>query len=330
MRFAIVALLLFVAATLGACSSDEPACGTSADLVPRCGVLLGIATNPNTNDKLDDVERALDTRFRMVYRFHDLDDQIPTVEERELVRSGRILHVAIDSRIYQPPAHTVGWAAIARGGYDRALTADARGIASLKVPVFVTFDHEPDQPDESPGTPADFIAAWRHVHELFDRAGAQNAVWVWVVTGYPPYFASAGRLWPGNAYVDWISWEAYNRSGCTSGNPDATRFRTFAQSALPFYSWIKLHGPGLGIDIRKPMMISESGSVQYPTDPRLAPSWYRDIPLVLRQHPQIKAIGLWDRPGTGGCNYQFDDAPSIRTAITSIASSGTIHGETLF
>ena len=304
------------------------ACGTSAKLVPTCGVIWGVATNPNTNSRLTQVQTALGRPFDLVYRFHDLNDPVPTPEERALVRSGHFLHVTIDSRIYGQPDHGIPWADITGGRYDRALRAQARGIASLRVPVFLTFDHEPDQPGRSTlGSPAQFRAAWRHVHDLFRAAGATNAVWVWVVTGYRANFTAAGQLWPGNDYVDWISWEAYNGSGCLGAGVDATRYRSFAQSAIPFYDWVTQHGPALGIDITKPMMISEAGSVEYPGDAQLTARWYSEIPHVLANHPQIKAIALWDRPGTKGCPYQFDNSAPVRQAVAVAGSSSTIRGK---
>jgi hypothetical protein len=320
----LAALLLTAAVTVG-CSATHRACTLSDLLVPRCGVLWGITTEPNTTTKLQAVERTLGTRFDMVYRFHDIDDAVPTPDEQALVRSGRVLHLSIDSRIYQPPGRTVPWSEVTAGAYDRALTADARAIAALRRPVFVTFGHEPDKPTPSTGVPAEFVAAWRHVHDLFLDAGARNAVWVWVVTGYPSYFPAVGGLWPGNRYVDWISWEAYNSSGC-SAEIDRAQFRTFAQAALPFLRWLLSTGARLGIDVDKPMMISEAASTQYPGDPALTASWYRDIPLVLHTHPQIKAVGLWDRPGLDRCRFQFDDTPIVRAAIRQIRTSGTVVG----
>jgi hypothetical protein len=321
----LAALLLGAAGMSGCAPNDRRACPLSESLVPRCGVLWGIATEPNTTSKLRAVERTLDTRFDMVYRFHDLDDRVPTQDERVVVRSGRILHLTIDSRIYQPPARTVPWSDIAAGRYDRALRRDARGIAALGKPVFVTFGHEPDNPTTSVGPPREFVAAWRHVRTLFEAAGARNAVWVWVVTGYPAHFSMIPALWPGNDYVDWISWEAYNSSGCGRG-ADRRLFKTFGQSALPFLRWLLSTGARLGIDVGKPMMISEAGSTVYPGDSALTASWYREIPLVLHLHRQIKAVGLWDRPGLNGCDFRFDGNPIARAVVRSISASAAVRG----
>jgi hypothetical protein len=298
------------------CTAPVGAPPMSSKLVPRCGVILGVATDPNTLAQLNGVERTTGRRFDMVYRFHDLDNVVPTADERAVVRSGRILHVSIDARLYASSSTRVTWRDVANGRYDGDLVRQAHGVASLRSPVFVTFDHEPDNPIKvGRGTPADFIAAWRHVHRVFDRAGARNAVWVWVVMGWPPAIPRAAMMWPGNRYVDWISWEAYNSSGCRTSRTDAAHYRTFEQTLLPFYRWLLSDGRSHGIDIQKPMMISEAGSVAYPDDLARTASWYQDIPQVLAQYPGIRAITLWDRPGTGTCDYRFSAHDVILSAV---------------
>jgi hypothetical protein len=261
------------------------------------------------------VEKRAGTRFDLVYRFHDLNDSFPNADERALVAQGRILHITISPTIFGSN-RVITWREISAGAFDRQLAAQARGIAALHVPVFVTFDHETDRTDRSPrGSPGDFRAAWRHVHDLYVRSGASNAVWVWVVTGYSPFFARAGQMWPGNNYVDWISWEAYNGSGCTNGSVRTNAYRSFESVALEFYRWIHRHGAGYGIDVRKPMMISEAGSVVYPGAQGRTADWYAAIPSVLARYRQIKAVTVWDRPGNGACDYRFGQSTDVLASV---------------
>lgn len=308
-------------ATATACAPrvvPGPRCDSAVDMLrAKCGVIFGIATSPPTNAQVARIERSQRRPFDMVYRFTDLAATIPTPEEQSLAARGTLLHLAIDARFYNDPHKIIRWDEVAAGAYDDVLRRDARGVAALKAPVFVTFDHEPDlsQHDAS-GSPAGYVAAWRHVHDLFVHAGASNVIWVWVLSGYENTFGVDGQFWPGNRYVDWISWEAYNASGCLSGPVDASRSETFAQSALPFHTWLILHGPSYGIDVNKPMMISEAASALLPNDPQLTRSWYEQIPGVLGAHPDIRAITLWDRPGTAGCPYQFDADPRVTQAIS--------------
>ncbi|CCH79196.1 conserved exported hypothetical protein [Nostocoides japonicum T1-X7] len=292
-------------------------CTLSTKLVPSCGVLWGVTTpRPNSNE-LATAEAQAGRPFAFVYRFHDINDTIPTDDERSIVAQGKILHISIDSRDYASADRTsISWSEVASGKYDSSLLEQARGIASLGVPVFVTFDHEPDQPAKvALGTGSDFVAAWRHVHDLFQQAGATNAVWVWVIMGWQPAMTRAATLWPGNDYVDWLSWEAYNQSGCQGGPIRISQYESFEDAIRVGYDWFHTVGPKIGIDANKPMMISEAGSVLYWDDPAKTAQWYQNIPGVLEKYPQIKAIGLWDHTGTGQtCDFRLAINPDVLSA----------------
>jgi hypothetical protein len=260
-----------------------------------------------TYHSLQEAQIAAGRDFDFVYRFHDVDDKIPDSDDHAILASGKIMHITIDARDYAKPAEKAPrWSEFSSGAYDSELVSQARGIASIKKPVFVTFDHEPDAPRKSRrGSPADYVAAWRHVHDLFQREHVTNAVWVWVATGWIPSADTALRMWPGNDDVDWISWEVYDNAGCKSGHPDAALSRGFPKLADKFLTYLKAHGRPAGIDIKKPMMISEAGSAVTPN--KSGPStWYRSIPTFLKNHPQIKAIGLWDHKGREKtCRFSF-------------------------
>jgi beta-mannanase len=69
------------------------------------------------------------------------------------------------------------------------------------------------------GGPAKYVAAWKHVHDLFVQAGATNVIWVWcpLVTDVP---AESWNHWtayyPGDDYVDWVGLDAYNWGSSSS------------------------------------------------------------------------------------------------------------------
>jgi len=310
--------------SLASTSASPWSCPVSDKLVPACGALWGVTTPAPNSADLERLEREVGRSFNFVYRFHDINDVIPTQDERRLVDEGKILHITIESRDFADPDRTsVPWASVARGDFDSHLIAQAKGIASLKVPVYLTFDHEPDQqPKTALGTGADYIRAWRHVYNLFLRAGATNAVWVWVITGWQPALSRAATMWPGNKYVDWISWEAYNQSGCQGGHLDPSQFTSFGTSIENVYNWVHSVGPTIGMDPNKPMMISEAGSVLYPDDPALTANWYAAIPKVLARYPQIKAIGLWDHTGSApSCDFRVDRNAAVLAAVRAAGNA---------
>ncbi|MGL5859361.1 MAG: hypothetical protein ACRC35_13330, partial [Angustibacter sp.] len=305
-------------------------CRLNAIAVPSCGVLWGASTQGQQDGKLTSdappmrevreleqnvVGRPLD----FVYRYHDYDDQIPDDAELQTVAEGKLLHIAIAARDYTSRAPGLRWADYAAGRYDQQLTAQARGVASLKVPVFMTWEQEASQNKKVGirGTAQDFVRAWRHIHEVFDRAGATNAVWTWVMTGGEDRLGNVEKLWPGNDVVDWISWNVYNQSGCRSGRIDPAEFVSFRDKVAVFYDFVKERGRSMGMDTSKPMMISETGSAQYPGDPQKTADWYAQIPDALKDYPQIKAVTLWDSVDrtAKACSYELDAAPQIAQAV---------------
>ncbi len=301
-------LAILVAGCNETSSSQDEDCGElSSKLVPSCGALLGVTAQEPTAEALDAAEASMGRSFDMVYRFHSLDDPIPDEADQAAVDDGKLLHVSIDSAELDAVASSSGtWAAIAAGQFDAQIRKQARGIAAVKSPVFVTFEHEVDQPQRAAlGSTADFIAAWRHMHEVYAAAGATNAVWVWVFLGWAPSFDRAAQLWPGDDYVDWISWDVYNQSGCRGGQVDPALYTSFRFDIELVYNWVHDVGPAIGMDPNKPMMISEAGSVLYPDDPEKTAEWYAEIPDVLEDYPQVKAVSLWDHTGHVVCDYRL-------------------------
>ncbi|MER7073565.1 hypothetical protein [Terrabacter sp. NPDC000476] len=326
-----VAALAVTTVALAACSAEQQPtaaptasarCAVSAQLVPACGVLLGVTPPDPTASSLAAADAAAARPYDFVYRFHDLDAAIPDEVDRSVVDAGRLLHVAIGTRQHQKNGRTYTWREVADGVVDAQLTAQAKGIAGLKVPVWVTFDHEPDNGTKQPrGSGADYVEAWRHVHEVFAAAGTTNAVWVWVVTGASESLDRVEQFWPGNDVVDWVSWESYNPAGCRAGRLDPSRWKSFEAALLVFHDWLTKNGARVGIDLSKPQMISESGSVKDPSNPDRRAAWYRDIESALSRYPQIKAVGLWDHTGNNICDYRFSEEAPVQAGVDTLLTS---------
>lgn len=309
-----------VAALLASCTSSPPdrrSCPTGPALVPSCGTLLGVSVGPETRTDLAGLEAAIGRRFDLAYEFNGLDLPLPTAEQRDHVAAGRILHLDLEAKEFALPDHPeIPWRDIVAGRWDTALRGHAAGLRDLGVPVMVTFDHEVDSPDKVGvrGTPGEFVAAWRHVHDVFGAAGATNVVWVWVVTGSPRNWPAVPSLYPGDRYVDWVSWDPYNASGCRSGQVRPGQWRSFAETVSPFYDWLATSRLGAG----KPLMLSEFGTVADPTDPDAARRWYAEIPAALRRFPRIRAIQLWNSV-KGACDYRIETRPGTLASFGELA-----------
>ena len=105
--------------------------------------------------------------------------------------------------------------AIAAGRYDSFLRSYAQQAARFTFPLAISFGHEMNGDWYPWGgrntSPADFIAAWRHIHQIFSSAGASNVTWVWTVAPRGARSSSQAQWWPGAAYVNWVGLDAYYR-----------------------------------------------------------------------------------------------------------------------
>jgi Glycosyl hydrolase family 26 len=116
--------------------------------------------------------------------------------------------------------HGVSMADIAAGKYDSWIKSYALAIKKYGHPVMLSFGHEFNGNWSTwslPFTsPQDFVAAWRHIHEVFAQEKVKDVVWTWDfsagfthVLGGHSRVRNPGPWWPGTAYVDWIGIDGY-------------------------------------------------------------------------------------------------------------------------
>jgi hypothetical protein len=335
-RWALLAISCALAGVVAACGgSSKPPSPTpsspspsASSLAGGCSTLLNGPTclvlwGTSAQNGVSSLERTIGRRFDVVYFFDAIDSgNLPTADERQVVDSGQTLHINLESRQFDLPGHpAVRWSAVAAGDFDATLTSAAKGLASLRKPFFITFDHEADSKAKlaARGPPAQFVAAWLHVRKVFRQAGATQAIWTWIVTGYPPNFPTVAKLYPGNNAVDWISWDPYDSRGCENGEVGSTPGQTFAEIAKPFYDWLATTGVRAGISLKKPYMISETGSAYDPKDPRATAAFFASIPAGLRELPRIRAVTIWDQTA-GDCNFRVDGISQLKPALRETAS----------
>jgi Glycosyl hydrolase family 26 len=104
-------------------------------------------------------------------------------------------------------------ASIAEGDSDPYLREFADQVREFGHPVLLSFAHEMNGNWYSWGvgnaTPAQFIAAWRHVVQVFRGQGADNVTWVWTVNAVNPDSAPLRQWWPGSQWVNWVGVDGY-------------------------------------------------------------------------------------------------------------------------
>ncbi len=173
---------------------------------------------------------------------------------------------------------------IAAGDHDAYVRRFARGAARWGKPFYLRFAHEmngdwyPWSPGVNGNTSAEFVAAWRHLHAIFREEGATNALWVWSPNYHYPGLTPLRDLYPGDAYVDWVALDGYNRGTNLPGEGWTSMLTLFARS----YRMVE------EITAR-PLMIAETGSSEFGGDKGewIRSAFLAEIPLHM---PRVRAV----------------------------------------
>jgi mannan endo-1,4-beta-mannosidase len=105
--------------------------------------------------------------------------------------------------------------AIAAGQYDGYLRSYAAAVKDFGARVIISFGHEMNGNwyswARTHTSPAVFVAAWRHIVDVFRQQGAGNVTWLWTVNVIDKDAAvpSPARWWPGSSYVNWVGIDGY-------------------------------------------------------------------------------------------------------------------------
>lgn len=222
----------------------------------------------------------------------------------KVVSAGEIPVVSMNTK-------TVPLALIASGAYDSSIRTWMQEAASWGHPFFLIFDvemngsWEPYAPGNNGNTAADYVAAWRHVHDLAVQAGATNITWVWCPNVDPSnMFTPYAQLYPGDAYVNWTGLDGYNKGG--------TSWRSFSTIFNSSYKNLLQLAPS------KPIMISQIASEESGGSKA---AWITDLLSQLPQnYPQIKALSwfnwYFDESGTW-MKYEIESSATAQAAFNA-------------
>jgi hypothetical protein len=285
----------------------------SATLVPSCGAYWGIYSrrygNRDVATSVTTWESMLGRRFDIVLMYYDFSNrlgpgQFPDRQMTQLSQN-RIPLYDWETRDYVAGTY-LRWADIAAGRYDDSVVIpQAQRLKAYGKPVMLGIDHEMDISYSKHGSPAEYRAMYRHIHDVFAAQGVRNVVWVWDVTGW--LGSNRGDLvksfYPGDDLVDWIGYDPYNSGKCNGGG-----WKTFEQTISTFYRWSAANGLG-----SKPLLLQEYGLTPDPADAAASQQWYRDIPSVLQRYPRLKALVRWD--SDTGCTLRIDAGPGMLEAF---------------
>ncbi|WP_206958026.1 glycoside hydrolase family 26 protein [Trinickia acidisoli] len=136
---------------------------------------------------------------------------------------------------------------VAAGADDQLIIDTANAVKQFGAPMFIRWYWEMNLPagtnnQDCMGNDgaAGYIAAWRHIHDVFKAQGVTNVSWLWNPAGASTN-ADSSPYYPGDGYVDWIGFDGY----------DKVEAHDFGPILNSFYAAFSSHG--------KPMLIAETG-----------------------------------------------------------------------
>ncbi len=176
---------------------------------------------------------------------------------------------------------------IADGAFDPYLRRWARQVRAYGKPLVLRLAHEmngtwyPWAVGVNGNSAADYVAAWRHVRDLFEKAGADNVTWMW-----SPNVPFGGKSLPADAYpgdseVDVVSLDGYNWSTL--------------QPNRGWQSFPDLFGPGIAqlrdITTARPLYVSETASTETGGDKA---AWIRGMFHMLSSDSHVCGFTWFD------------------------------------
>jgi len=201
------------------------------------------------------------------------------------------------------------------GTHDAHIRAFAEEARAWGHPYFLRFNFEmngtwfPWSEGVNGNRTGEFVAAWRHVHDIFRDVGATNTTWVWCPNVDPSSrWQDIRSLYPGDAYVDWTCLDGYNW-GTNSGGATVTSpngWQTFDELYSRSYRLITRE-----IAPSKPMVIGEIGSSEYGGSKA---AWTRDALARIPSYSKIRAL-VWFETYADGMDWPIGTSASSVSAF---------------
>jgi beta-mannanase len=274
LSLAIIGLLFFglvVSSQPPRKSSADTGCSVSATLVNSCRPWLGAtalnypggdgdSTGTNAEDQLLYHESRIGRQVDVVHTYHSQGHNTLTSTDSYFATRANTMLFAN----WKPGNSGDSWATVASGADDNEITSMANSIKALgSTKIFLTIWHEPEN-DVSPGgdpkcpsvnykgtegSVADYTNMWHHVRTVFNADGVTNVVWAVDFMNYSAWDCLIPDLYPGDSYVDWVVFNAYQQSNGATFETTVKRFTNLLTSD--------------NIASSKPLGIVEWGSTKY-------------------------------------------------------------------
>jgi hypothetical protein len=274
---------------------------------------------------------ALGRRLAIVRVYDHLGQKFQNPMVDNFMANGTTILVSLDTFPGGTP-----YSAIAAGQEDASIRAFLESVNQSAIryhlpAIYVTFEHEANVPahHQGLGTPAQFIQAWDHIHQIATSARLDwnqggRIHWVLILAHFAYINGSAIQFWPGTSEVDIVGADGYNTGGCRSARSTHRQFSTGVTppvSPSSLFTDVVHFAAGHG---GLPVFIAEWGSVAYPSSTVRA-NWIQQMESFLQANPAIAAALYWDSQ-VPPCNYIINNSPSSLSALTTLAQSPLMQG----
>lgn len=281
--------------------SSAPVSNATAALLPDSGTMIGawvqsgagrynIAAHERVVTQL---EQLLGHKLAIDAYYYKWDQSFPTASQRWDVAEGRVPLISWN---------TTTLTDVSSGRADSIIVARAKALRAFGHPVLLRWAWEMDAKAHH-YDPAQYIAAWRHIHDVFAQQGVTNVSWVWCPMHSAFTNGKASQYYPGDNYVDWVCADGY---AAFRGRP----YTSFASLFQPMYQF--------GVAHHKPMMIGEFGVEE--RGPGQKAQWIEQAAEDLAtRFPQIRAAIYFD--STRDADWRLQSSPQAVAAFRSLVSA---------
>jgi len=222
----------------------------------------------------------------------------PQAKCNTIVTNGAVPHI---TWMFEVTGSPYPLDAIISGSFDTYISGYATQVKNWGKTLFIRPGHEMNgdwykyggqnngggtlngfgDPNKADG-PERFIAAYRHIVDIFNNLGVTNVTWVWCPNNGSAPDASWNTYdayYPGDEYVDWVGMDGYNFGTSQSWSSWVEFFNIYNS----FYHAMEVYN--------KPIMIGEYASVEDPQNVNRKANWITNAYLYTKAvFPKIKAI----------------------------------------
>lgn len=288
-------------------------------VVPQSAKALrfGVSTpgGPLANAELDAVGALVGEAPSLVLWYADFSSAPPIAELDSVSARGATSLLTWEPWLWSGGVEQPAFAneRIAAGDFDAYISQWATALDSWGKPVMLRYGHEmngtwyPWAEGVNSNAPGSYVAAWRHVHDIFVAAGADNVSWVW--SPNIPFDAPSSNfsgLYPGNDVVDVAALDGYNWGTSTTWSAWSTPATLFDDGL----ALTRSVAPG------KPIVIAETASSELGGSKA---DWNSSLVAYLDAQPDVTGL-VWFNHNKE-TDWRIDSSPSSALAFkTALAN----------